>query len=82
MKAITTRWIPATNTKPTRIKARDGDGNSVTIGIPAYDADKSSDVDVHAVAAIQLMDKMEWDGELKGGWIGLPNADYAFVFVN
>ena len=82
MNAITTRWIPATNTKPTRIKARYGDGNSVTIGIPAYDADKSSDLDVHAVAAVKLCDKMEWNAPIIGGWIGLPNADYAFVFTS
>lgn len=78
MKAITTRWIPATNTKPTRIKARDGDNNSVTISAPNVDAD----VDAHKVAANQLCDKMNWDGILQGGWIGLPNADYAFVFTS
>ena len=78
MKAITTRWIPATNTKPTRIKARDGDGNSVTIGVPNTDSDEGA----HAVAAVKLCEKMNWEGELKAGWIGLPNADYAFVFVS
>ena len=78
MKAITTRWIAATNTKPTRIKARDGDNNSVTIGANGHDGD----MDSHAAAAIRLCEKMNWDGELKGGWIGLPNADYAFIFTS
>lgn len=75
MKAIITKYIPATNTKGSRISASDCDGNRVTV---AYDTQLSG-MDCYSVAAQALVDKMGWPdlamigGAIKGG--------YAFVFM-
>lgn len=72
MKAITTKFLPCTNTKGSRIKASDGDGNSVTI---SNDHGESwSNGDNHAKAAVALCRKMGWHGILirgatKDGWV-------------
>jgi len=63
MKAITTRYLPATNTKGSRFKADDGDGNSVIVsGNTAQSPDEE-----HANAARSLCEKMHWTGTLQGG---------------
>ena len=54
MKAILTKYLPATHRRGSRIKAYDSDGNSVTIG---YDHAVS---DPHREAAIALVLKMKW----------------------
>jgi len=64
MKAILTRYIGPTNTKGGRIKADDGDGNTLTI---PYD-DSLNSSEVHAKAAKALCEKMGWDLNLIGGW--------------
>jgi hypothetical protein len=70
MKAITTKYIPATNYHCSRVKAFDGDGNSVTI---PYDSDLNRD-EPFVKAAIILCRKMKWTGKLvsggtKDGWV-------------
>jgi hypothetical protein len=77
MKAISTKFLGPTNTKGSRIKAFDGDGNSVTIskdyGLDTYDS--------HKKAALKLCNKMRWKGcsRLVGGG---TKTGFAFVFCN
>lgn len=59
MKAITTKYLPATDTKPSRIKASDRDGNSVTV----------SYTQGHTEAVVQLCRKMNWHGSLADAWM-------------
>jgi hypothetical protein len=74
MKAIQTKYIGPTNFRGSRIKASDGDKNSITISYPH----ELSGEDVHRKAAEALRDKMGWTGNLVGG--GLKNG-YVFVFT-
>ncbi len=72
MKAITTKFFGPTNTRGSRIKASDSDGNSVVIG---YD---HASHDPHREAAITLCRKMKWDGILVEGSLGTGNV-YVFL---
>jgi hypothetical protein len=60
MKAIVTKYFGPTDTKGSRIKASDEDGNSITI---PYDYALSGEA-LHKKAAIALCEKMHWDGNL------------------
>lgn len=78
MKAITTRFLGPSYTKPSRIIARDEDGNRFSASVS-----KLSDwgrlphiEDVHAAAAIALCRKMNWHGSLIGGSI---KGGYVFL---
>lgn len=74
MIAIMTKYIGATNTKPSRIKAYTSNkGQSITMPFE-YDVDG---MELYKRAAIALRDKMGWKGELIGG--GTKDG-YAFVF--
>lgn len=65
MKAITTKFLPCTNNRGSRIKADDGDGNTITI---SNDASLSwSNGENHAKAAVALCRKMGWKGVLIRG---------------
>ena len=65
MKAITTKFLGATNTKGSRIKAYDSDGNQKTIGYDhALNPGKA-----HKKAAIALCKKMGWPDDLVGGGV-------------
>ena len=75
MKAIITKYLPATNTRGSRVKAYDGDGHSVTIGYPH----ELSGAAVHAKAAVSLCLKMGWEGDLIAG--GTKDG-YVFVFAD
>ena len=78
MQAIVTKYLPATNTRGSRIKAT-CDAGSVSISYPH----ELSGSDCHRAAAQALLDKLDWNkyGALIGG--GLPNnAGYVFVFNN
>ena len=74
MRAIHTKVLRSTRTKGIRIKAQDGDRNSITIPwtieIPRTIA--------HHKAAKALCDKMGWTGNLIDGW--LRGNEYVFVF--
>ncbi len=76
MKAIQTRFLPATNSLGSRIVADDGDGNRATIGYP-HEAGMGEDA--HRLAAIALCHKMNWDGSLVAGAL---KDSYVFVFVS
>ena len=79
MQAIITKYLSATNSRGSRIKATCAAG-SVTIGYPH----EFSGMACHAAAAKALVDKMGWNDPHYGGLMGgqLPNGDYAFVFNN
>lgn len=65
MKVITTKYLPATNHKGSRIVASDGDGNRKIVNL---DSSLSSDRN-HTRAAILLCQKMGWDGTLQSGTV-------------
>ena len=60
MKAILTKYIGPTNTRPSRIKASDCDGNSVTISYPHELSGEAA----FRKAADALCLKMGWKGPL------------------
>jgi len=70
-KAITVKVLPATNTKPTRYKAYDSDGNFLITGAPMVD------VCPFGHAAKLLCDRMQWGGS----WVGASASSVAWVFV-
>jgi hypothetical protein len=79
MQAIITKYLPATNTKGSRIKATCGAG-STTISYPH----ELSGQAVHRAAAEALIVKLRWDDREYGGLLGggLPDGSYCFVFNN
>ena len=76
MKAILTKYIGPTNTRPARVKADAGDG--VTLA-RSWDSTLDSRRN-HAGAARALCNKMGWEAELIGG--GFPSGDMAWVFAD
>ena len=76
MNAILTKYLPPTNTRPSRIKATSGSGHSITIPYPAHNSHGTEAC--HAEAALALCKRMDWQfapliaGGLKDG--------FAFVF--
>lgn len=75
-KAILTKVLPSTITKPYRIKAFDCDGNSV-----CYSTDATLNESEHLSAARLLCEKMRWTAPLVGGgYVGVRGIVYAFVF--
>lgn len=63
MKTIQTRYLGPTNTRRSRIKVSDEDGNTMTL---PYDDSLNSN-DIHKNAAVALCKKMDWIGTLHGG---------------
>ena len=62
-KAIETKFLPASNRRGSRIKAHDGDKNSILADFQyAWNPDKN-----HAYAAFCLVKKMGWHGFYVGG---------------
>lgn len=83
MNAITTKYLPASNVKGSRIKATAGNGQSIIISYPhEYGEERAA-----AEAAIQLCIKMNWlpeEGSKYGfdSLVGGGTKDgYAFCFV-
>lgn len=76
MKAIVTKYLPCTDTKGSRIKASDEDGNSVTIPFP-HELSWSNGEN-HAAAAVALCRKMGWKGKLVRGCL---RKTWVHVFV-
>lgn len=72
MTAIITKYIPATNTKGTRISATCTGGHKVTIPID-YSVDANTS---HCYAALALCEKLGWEGDLIEG-----NTRYGNVYV-
>lgn len=73
MQAITTKYLGATNFRGSRIKAT-AESGSITVDYPH----EFSGVNAHAVAALALMVKLGWTGDLIGG--GTKDG-YVFVFA-
>lgn len=87
MKAILTKRLPHTLTKPARIKAYDLDGNQVTVSVHDPEIELLNEEGKHCAAASALATKMNWwkrgysftpDYELHGG---ATKEGYAWVFV-
>jgi len=64
MKSVETRYLGPTNYRGSRIKATDGDGNSITV---SYDYGAH---EPHDIAAQAFLDKMGWSGK----WISGSSA--------
>ena len=83
MQAIETKYLPCTNTKPTRIKATACGGATLTMSKYAAEErspDKGNHQDMtHRVVAEALRDKLGWTGRLICG--GTKNG-YVFVFAD
>lgn len=75
MTTIITKYLPATNFKPSRIKADAGMKRTITISYPHGLSGEA----VHLEAAKALCKKMDWHGKLAVG--GIEGGGYAFVFV-
>lgn len=75
MKAIETKYIPASNLRGSRIKACAEGVRSVTIPYP-HDAKNP-----HAVAAIALAKRMNWTGTLVSGGKA-DQSGYIFCFID
>src|SRR5262250_1307976 len=75
MQAITTKYLPATNTRGGRIKAT-AQAGSITI---EWDHRLNLERN-HAAAAKALARKLGWTGRWMGG--GLPGSGFAFVPVS
>ena len=80
MKTIITTCLGPTDTKGSRIKATDGDGNSITL---PWRHNLSDDKN-HQAACIALCEKTGWNGRLQGGTIvkNGRNIAHAWVFID
>lgn len=79
MKAIFTKVLGQTNTLPTRVKAFDSDGNSITLSADAIHTGTGlAQEETHRVAANELKKKMGWTGKLVAGE---TKDGFVFVFV-
>lgn len=78
MKAIRTKYIGATNFKPSRIVAESGEKGQRVIA--SFGSLNSSDNVAHGMMARRLCDKMGWKGELIGG--GFPDGTMVWVFAD
>ena len=74
MKAIKISYLPATNTKGTRLKAsiKDGMGNIKSLTV-SRDYEMNDDEQVKKLAK-QFIKDMDWDCKISG--IGVYNEDY------
>jgi hypothetical protein len=82
MKAIRTRFLSSTNTKPSRYLASDSDGNQIVL---STDHALTSDGN-HRRAAQALLVKMGWPNQLVGGgygndmyWTMIPHDRHAYT---
>ena len=75
MKAIQVKYLPATNFKPSRIKAWIEGGESITQS-RNYDL---SDYDNACECAYSLALRLNWNVKMRGG--SLPNGDTAFIII-
>ena len=80
MKAITTKYVGATNTRGSRVVADDGDGNRASI---PYKCDLNR-TDNHAAACRALCEKLGWGGTLQGGTVvkGVHDSFMVWVWID
>lgn len=64
MQTIETKYIGPTNHRGARIKATATHGASVTVPYPH----ELSESDRHSLAARKLAAKLNWTGDMIGGW--------------
>jgi hypothetical protein len=76
-KAIICKYLPCANTKPSRLKAYDLDGNSVTVPFHRPGMQSGSS-EPYEYAARKFMEKYEWKGEIRGGY---TKEGMVFVFI-
>lgn len=77
MQSITTKYLPATDTKGSRIKATaSGGGGSVTVG---YRSELSNDEN-RIEAVRKLCNKLGWRGKLAYDTVGVGQG-VVFIFV-
>lgn len=74
-QGITTKYIPASNTKPSRVAATAAGGSRLVM---SYDTSVTQE-EAHAKVAIALAEKLEWEGIMAQG--AMYRDGYAFVFV-
>jgi hypothetical protein len=79
-QAITTKYLPCTNTKGSRIQAKTASGIKVTISYP-YEL---SGVDCHALAAETLAKQLGWleSGTVFEHQYAAGGTSTGYVFVN
>lgn len=70
-----TKYVPASDTRGSRIKATTGQGHSVSVPY-RYEGDA---YDAHKHAAESLMRKLGWTGRIIGGGYG---SAYFWVFAS
>ncbi len=75
MKAIRTKYLRGTNTRPAKIKADDYEGNSVIVSCGHY----TSVADSHKAAVIALLKKMNWTGKMVGG---ATDTGFVYIFID
>jgi len=63
MQTIKTKYLPATNTKPSRLKAKASGGASLVMSVSNQEGDDQTHVDV----ARALKRKLKWEGKMYGG---------------
>ena len=78
MQAIETRYLPATNTKPSRIRAACAGGSII---VP-YDYDAPHGEGPHLTAALALCRKLGWDDvTLVSGAVPSNPRGYVFCLI-
>lgn len=80
MQAIRTRILPATNTKPQRIKATSCSGISITLSLSAIDGHQTGEPNYHRAAVKAFCEKIGWEGDFAMGGL-TNNGDCVAVFV-
>jgi hypothetical protein len=77
VQAILTKWLPATNTKPSRIKAMCATATITMSADGGYQKD-------HREVAEALCNQLGWNDKYYGKLMGgeLPDGTFAFVFNN
>ncbi len=78
MRTIQVKVVPATNTKPMRLKATVYGGKPMTVGYQYDDTDREAAQLARALLERELP-RFAHHGLLAGV---LPNGDYAFTIVN
>lgn len=78
MKAIQTRFLPFTSTKPARIKASAGGVPSITASVESLRLAGNGLDDPHITAAKALCRKYDWPETLASGV--LPGGDWCHCF--
>lgn len=76
-QAITTKFMPWTDTKPSRIKAFTASGKSIIRSFP----DVQGTAEAHAVVANELIDILGWRHDREDWFQGATKDGYVFVNV-